>query len=149
MEASTRRLTTRYSKLTAVAAMATRIVPTLDELIVVPMHYRLVRRVATERGVPTKSLPWTQLRRIIWYGAAARLVGNISIGIVPVVGMFTNAITAVALTEYLGRYLDEVIANPTHEAPEVTYESLKDLFASAMKDHQQRRASGTTSVARA
>jgi hypothetical protein len=137
MEAETRRLTNKYSGVAAVASFLAQPVPALDELIVVPLHYRLIRRMAEERSVPVKSLPWVQLRRVIWYGAVARLVGNFSVGFVPVVGMFSNAITAIALTEYLARYLDDVLAHPDRPPPEVTLESLKELFRVAVEKQQQ------------
>jgi len=140
MEVETRRLTNKYSGVAAVASFFAQPVPVLDELIVVPLHYRLIRRLAEERGVSPKTLPWPQLRRIIWYGAAARLVGNLSVGFVPVVGMFSNAITAIALTEYLARYLDDVLANPDREPPEVTMEGLKELFRVAVEKHQAEQS---------
>lgn len=139
MEDTTRRLTHRYSTIGAVAAILAQPIPGLDEFIVVPIHYRLVRRIATERGVSVKTLPWKQLRKIIWYGALGRAAGNYSLGLIPGFGMVTNAVTAVALTEYLGRYLDDVIANPDREAPEVTRESLTELFTEALAKYRGKK----------
>jgi uncharacterized protein (DUF697 family) len=138
MEARSRRITTVYSGVAAVAAFVTQPVPALDELIVVPIHYRFVFKMARTRGVKVRKLPWRVIQKIIWYGAAARLVGNFSLGLVPVVGMFSNAITAVALTEYLARYLDQVIDNPDMPAPDISVEQLKQLFATAV----QKNANG-------
>ena len=139
MEPRTRRITNVYSSVTAVAAFVTQPVPLLDELIVVPIHYVLCVKVARSRGVSILKLPWRPIKKIIWYGAGARLVANFSLGLVPVVGMFSNAITAIALTEYLGRYLDEVIAHPDRPPPEVSMESLKELFANALKKRAEAR----------
>jgi uncharacterized protein (DUF697 family) len=139
MEETTRRLATRYSGITAVAAILGQPIPGLDEFIVVPLHYRLVRRIANERNVPVRSLPWKQLRRIIWYGALGRAAGNYTVGLVPGLGSATNAATAIALTEYLARYLDDVIANPEREAPEVTRESLKALFTDALDKVRRKK----------
>jgi uncharacterized protein (DUF697 family) len=136
MESRTRRITNVYSGVSAVAAFVTQPVPMLDELIVVPIHYALCVKVARARSFSILKLPWKPIKKIIWYGAAARLVGNFSLGLVPVVGMFSNAITAIALTEYLGRYLDEAIANPDKPPPDVTMESLKALFTDALKKKQ-------------
>lgn len=133
MEPRTRRLTNVYSSVSAVAAFVTQPIPAMDELIVVPIHYALCVKVARTRGVSILKLPWRPIKKIIWYGAAARLVANFSLGLVPVVGMFSNAITAIALTEYLGRYLDDVIEHPDRAPPEVSMESLKELFTSALK----------------
>ena len=140
MQPQARKLTNRYSGITAFASAVTWMVPGLDEVIVVPMHYRLVRRMSEAAGVPTGSLPWKQLRKIIWYGAAARLVGNFSIGFVPGIGMFSNAITAIALTEYLGRYLDDTLTHPDRVPPDVTMESLRQLFTAAIAKQQKTSA---------
>lgn len=137
MEPRTRRITNVYSSVSAVAAFITQPIPALDELIVVPIHYALCVKVARTRGVSILKLPWRPIKKIIWYGAGARLVANFSLGLVPVVGMFSNAITAIALTEYLGRYLDEVIEHPDRPPPEVSMESLKELFTNALKKKQK------------
>jgi hypothetical protein len=55
---------------------------------------------------------------------------------VPVVGAFSNAVTAVALTEYLARYLDACVEHPELPPPEITMEGLKDLFGKAMRKKQ-------------
>lgn len=132
MESRSRKIVNRLSGVSAVAAFVSQPIPALDELIVVPIHYWLCVRVARARGVSIRKLPWPQLKRIIWYGAAARLVANFSLGLVPVAGMFANAVTAIALTEYLGRYLDDVIEHPDKTPPEITMEALKDLFKDAI-----------------
>jgi len=142
MEPRTRRLTNVYSGVSAVAAFVTQPVPALDELIVVPIHYALVVKIARTRKFSVLKLPWKQIKKIIWYGAAARLVGNFSLGLVPVLGMFSNAITAIALTEFLGRYLDDVIENPDKVQPDITMESLKELFANAMKKKAAEKSNG-------
>jgi uncharacterized protein (DUF697 family) len=138
MRPDLRRITAYYSGATAVAAFVAQPVPGLDELIVVPIHYSLASRIAKKRGVSKKDLPWKQIRKIIWYGAGARLVANFSLGLVPVAGMFANAVTAIALTEYLGHYLDEALANPGAPPKEVTMEGLKALFAKALRRHGEK-----------
>ena len=144
MEPRTRRLTNVYSSVSAVAAFVTQPIPAMDELIVVPIHYALCVKVARTRGVSILKLPWRPIKKIIWYGAAARLVANFSLGLVPVVGMFSNAITAIALTEYLGRYLDDVIEHPDRAPPEVSMESLKELFTNALKKKKAQSAGEAT-----
>jgi uncharacterized protein (DUF697 family) len=140
MTVNTGRITTFYSGASAVVAFVTQPVPALDELIVVPIHYRLCTRLAREHGVAKKDLPWKQIRKIIWYGAGARLVGNFSLGIVPVVGMFSNAITAIALTEFLAEYVEQALAKPGTPPPEVTMEGLKALFSEALRRHAEKKA---------
>ena len=140
MEKKTRRLTNIYSGVAATAAFITQPVPALDELIVVPIHYWFSLRFARKRGASILKLPWGSIQRIIWYGAAARLVGNFSLGLVPVVGMFSNAITAIALTEYLAWWLDEYLNHPDSPPPEITMDGLKELFAKAVQKKQKQDA---------
>ena len=128
-----RRVTMFYSATTAVVSFVTQPIPLLDELVVIPMHYLLCVRLASAHGVKRKDLPWKQIKKIIWYGAGARALANVSLGLVPVVGMFSNAVTAIALTEYLGHYIAEVVAHPDRPAPDITMAKLKELFATAKR----------------
>jgi uncharacterized protein (DUF697 family) len=132
LERKSRRITNRASGVAAVVSFLTQPIPGADELLVVGIHYYLVVRLARARGVSIFELPWRSLQRIVWYGAGARLVGNFSLGLVPFVGMFSNALTAVALTEFLARWLDEYIQHPETPPPDVTVEGLKEIFASAL-----------------
>jgi uncharacterized protein (DUF697 family) len=133
MERKSRRITNRASGVAAVVSFFTQPIPAADELLVVGIHYYLVIRLARSRGVSVLELPWRSLQRIVWYGAGARLVANFSLGLVPVVGMFSNAITAIALTEFLARWLDEYILHPETPPPDVTMAGLKEVFASALR----------------
>jgi uncharacterized protein (DUF697 family) len=133
MERKSRRITNVYSGVAAVSAFVTQPIPAADELIVVPIQYALCLRLARSRGLSLRKVPWRSVQRIIWYGAAARLVANFSLGLVPVLGAFSNSITAIALTELLARWLDEYIAHPDQPPPDVTMEGLKSLFTGALR----------------
>ena len=137
MEARARRVVNRISVVAAVTSFVLQPIPALDELAVVPMHYWLIVRLARMRGAPLSKLPWRSLQRIVWYGAGARLVANFSLGLVPVAGAFSNAVTAMVLTEFLGRWLEQVLENPAAPPPEVTMAGLRKMFAEAI---QRRRA---------
>jgi len=138
MERKSRRITNRASGVAAVVSFFTQPIPGADELLVVGIHYYLVVRLARSRGVSVLELPWRSLQRIVWFGAGARLVANFSLGLVPIVGMFSNAITAIALTEFLARWLDEYILHPDTPPPDVTMEGLKEIFASALKKKEKK-----------
>jgi hypothetical protein len=124
MEPQVRRLTNKYSMISAVVSFATQLVPGADELIVVPIHYRFSFRLTRMRDRSLLDVPWMQLHKIIWGGAFIRLFANFSLGIIPVVGAFSNAVTAVALTEFLARYLDESLTRPGAAEP-VSMDPLK------------------------
>jgi uncharacterized protein (DUF697 family) len=143
MERKSRRITNRASGVAAVLSFVTQPIPGADEILVVGIHYYLVVRLARARGVSVRKLPWRSLQRIVWYGAGARLAANFSLGLVPIVGMFSNAITAVVLTEFLARWLDDYLENPESPPPEVTKEGLKELFANAIRCRKKKPDAGT------
>lgn len=142
MERKSRRITNRASGVAAVLSFLTQPIPGADELLVVGIHYYLVVRLARSRGASVFALPWRSLQRIVWYGAGARLVGNFSLGLVPVLGMFSNAVTAIALTEFLARWLDEYLEHPDAPPPDVTMDGLKQLFANALKKKSAKPDAG-------
>jgi uncharacterized protein (DUF697 family) len=133
MEPRSRRITNVYAGVAAVTAFVTQPIPGGDELIVVPVQYALCVRLARARGVSVFKLPWRSIQRIIWYGAAARLVANFSLIVVPFLGAFANSITAIALTEFLANWLDAFLSHPEEPPAEVTMEGLKVLFVNAFK----------------
>ncbi len=139
VEPNARKLTRLYSGASGVIAFVSQPIPALDELIVVPIHYRLCTKMAKLHGVDKSKLPWKQIRKIIWYGAAGRLAANLSLGLLPVVGLFANAVTAIALTEFLAHYLDEALAHPEKPPQDVTMASMKTLFEEALRTYAAAR----------
>jgi len=139
-----RRITHVYSGVAAVAAFVLEPIPALDELVIVPVHFGLCASLAAARGVKVKSLPWKPIRRLIWYGAAGRFLANASIGLIPIVGNITNALTAIALTERIAKYVDDAIEHPDQLPPEITIESLKQLFLDIIKKRQEKKPSHAT-----
>jgi len=77
MERRSRRITNVYSGVAAVTAFVTQPIPGADELLVVPIQYTLCVQLGRSRGVSAFKLPWRSVQRIIWYGAAARLVAGV------------------------------------------------------------------------
>jgi uncharacterized protein (DUF697 family) len=133
MTPKVRKLTTPYSIATAVVSFIMQPIPAADELAVVPMHYWFAAKVAKAHGVRRRDLPWRSIQKIIWYGAGARLGANFSLGLVPVVGAFANAVTAAALTEYLAGWLDGYLADPSAPPPDISMEALMKIFERAQK----------------
>jgi uncharacterized protein (DUF697 family) len=133
-----RRITNVYSGAAAVAAFVLEPIPALDELVIVPIHFGLCASLAAARGVKVKSLPWKSIRRLIWYGAAARFVANASIGLIPVVGNVTNALTAIALTNHIATYVDEAIEHPDDLPPEITVEAMKQIFLDIIQKRKDK-----------
>jgi uncharacterized protein (DUF697 family) len=140
MEPKSRRITNMTSGVTAVTAFITGPIPLLDEVVVIPMHYYFVLRMAKARGVSPLQLPWRNIQRVIWYGAGARFVGNVTLGLIPLTGSLVNSVTAIALTEYLGRYMDDILTRPMEPAPEITFAALRDLFNRAIQKAAEKGA---------
>jgi uncharacterized protein (DUF697 family) len=139
MEKKSRRITNLTSTVAGLTAFITQPVPGLDEVAVIPIHYYLVLRLARTRGVSVFKLPWRNIQRIVWYGAGARLLTHLAFGLVPIGGGITNAITAVALTEYLSRYTDEALTDPKAKPPDISLAALRGLFDKAVDTVMSRR----------
>jgi uncharacterized protein (DUF697 family) len=134
MNRETRHLTNRHAAVAAVASFIAQPIPAADELVVIPIHYVLAGKLWRRSGVPLLKVPWWRVNKLIWGGAAARLVVNFTFGLVPVAGAVSNAVTALALTEWLARYLDAALADPDAPPPEVTMDELKKAMAAVMKE---------------
>jgi uncharacterized protein (DUF697 family) len=135
MEPTIRRMTNKYSAIAAVISLVTQPIPGADELIVVPIHYSFSVSLTRRRGVPLRRAPWLQVSKIIWGGAGVRLFANFTLGLVPVAGLFSNAVTAVALTEFLGRYLDAALSSEA-PPPAVSIRAIRD----ALRNPRQARS---------
>ena len=77
----------------------------------------LAARIARAHGLAARALPWGAIGKSIVGGLAARGVVNLGVALVPGVAAVANALTAVALTEVLGRYIDQVCDDPEHARP--------------------------------
>jgi uncharacterized protein (DUF697 family) len=124
MTTETRRILRRYRIASAVTSVVTHPVPLVDELFVIPIHYAFVVRLARARGVKVRDVPWRQVQQLIWGGAGVRFGFDLAFGVVPVAGAIAHAITASALTQVLGEYLDEALDKPSSPPP-VTVQGIK------------------------
>ncbi|WP_437591814.1 hypothetical protein [Sorangium sp. So ce1000] len=131
-------MTNKYSAIAAVISFITQPIPGADELIVVPIHYCFSVSLTRRRGVPLRRAPWLQVSKIIWGGAAVRLFANFTLGLVPVAGLFSNAITAIALTEFLGRYLDATLSSKA-PPPEVSMRAIRDAMRNPRRTRRAKR----------
>ena len=124
MDPAIRRMTTRYSALTAVASFVTQPIPVVDEIVVIPIHYWFAGAVTRRHGRGVLGAPWWQLHKIIWGGAGVRAASRFTLGFVPLAGAVSNAITATVVTELLSEYLDEALGDRGRTPPRVTLRSL-------------------------
>jgi uncharacterized protein (DUF697 family) len=147
MDRKSRWIKNIHASVAAVTSFLLAPIPAADELIVVPMHFSLVKRMAKARKVPIESLPWKSIKKIIWYGAGVRLLGNISLGEIPIAGSFANSFTAVVLTEFLARWLDLYLTDPANPPKDITAEVIKTAFENAMAARAKRRANAEPATA--
>jgi uncharacterized protein (DUF697 family) len=134
MDADTRQLTNRHAAVAAVVSFVAQPIPAADELVVIPIHYLLAGKLIRRRQIPLGKVPWRPLNKIIWGGAAARLVVNFTLGLVPVAGAFSNAFTAIALTEALARYLDAAFADPDAAPPDVSLAEMRAAIEATFRE---------------
>lgn len=129
-----RRLTRKYSIISAVTSIVTHPVPAVDELFVIPIHYYFSAKVARVRNVRLRDLPWTQVHKIVLGGAVVRFGTDLAFGLVPVAGALTHALTAKVLTDVLGEYLDEALSRPGPPPP-LSMQTLKHLIRQRVSRH--------------
>jgi uncharacterized protein (DUF697 family) len=87
--------------------------PLLDELVLAPAHAAMSWGIGRLHDLPLASMPWRPIGRTILNGLVARAAANLVVAFIPGVAAAANALTAAALTEWLGRYVDEACTNPS------------------------------------
>jgi uncharacterized protein (DUF697 family) len=92
-------------------------IPLLDELILAPTYAILAARISRRHDLALRRAPWRPILRTTIGGLAARAVVNVGVALIPGVSAVANAVTAVALTEVLGRYVDRACADPASARP--------------------------------
>jgi uncharacterized protein (DUF697 family) len=83
-------------------------IPLIDEVVLMPVYTMMTARIAKARGVALRAVPWKAITKTTIGGLAARGVVNLSVAFIPGVAAVANAVTAAALTEIIGRYVDRV-----------------------------------------
>ncbi|WP_437648119.1 hypothetical protein [Sorangium sp. So ce362] len=105
-------------------------IPGSDQLFVIPIQYLLTASLAKERGAHLSKAAWSQIHQIIWGGGAIRLMLDLTLGLIPLAGAVTNAITAFAMTEYIGHYVDRALDNPDKAPPDLSIQDILDTISS-------------------
>jgi hypothetical protein len=144
MEPKIRRLILRYSIKSAVVSVIAHPVPAVDEIFVIPVHYGLSVKMAMAHKARILGLPWRQVHKIIWGGAAVRFCIDVTFGLVPIAGLVSHTLTAVTLTQFLGQYLDEALRQPGPPPP-VTLQTLKDSLRPRVKTAKPKASSAAAS----
>ncbi len=97
----------RHASFTAAAlGVVLSPIPLADELVLLPVYGVLTARIARTRGVGLRAVPWRPIAVTAIAGLGARAAVNLTVSYIPVVAAAANAASGVALTRFLGRYVD-------------------------------------------
>jgi uncharacterized protein (DUF697 family) len=131
VEAGSRKIINRASVVNALIAAVTSPVPLLDELIFAPGFVFMAARIGRKQGVSLVKMPWRPIGGTIVTGLAARAAINVAVSYIPGVAAALNAVTAVTLTQFLGRYVVKACERP-EEARKVAIKDLVDEMRSRL-----------------
>ena len=110
--ANVERLIRRTSIVTAVFGVVLSPIPLADELLLLPIYGVMTARIAKDHRLSSRLIPWRPVLATAVAGLAARAAVNVTVSYIPGVAAFANAVSAVALTQFFGRYVDDACANP-------------------------------------
>jgi uncharacterized protein (DUF697 family) len=106
----------RISVAAGALAVVSSPIPFADEVLLLPVYGWLALRVGRAHGVGPRDVPWRKLAEATAVGLLMRAAANAPFALVPGIDAAVNAVTAVALTQFLGDYYDEACAHPTAAA---------------------------------
>jgi hypothetical protein len=89
----------------------------VDELLLLPIYGALASRIGKDHDLTFGQMPWKPICATALAGLAARAAVNLTVSYVPGVAAAANAVSAIALTQFFGRYVDEACAHPTDARP--------------------------------
>jgi len=111
------RLIRRTSIATGALGVILSPIPLADELLLLPVYAFLSLRIGKDHSLDARAIPWRPICTTTLAGLAARAAVNVTVSYIPGVAAAANAATAVALTQFLGRYVDEACAHPENATP--------------------------------
>jgi uncharacterized protein (DUF697 family) len=111
------RLIRRTSLVTAGLGVVLSPLPLVDELLLLPIYGVLATRIGSEHNLKFRQMPWKPICATALAGLTARAAVNLSVGYIPGVAAAASAVSAVALTQFLGGYIDEACADPNDVSP--------------------------------
>ncbi len=103
----------RTSAVSAVLAAVLSPIPLVDELLLLPIYGVMATRIGRANGLKIGAVPWRPIWSTTVNGLVARGLVNLTVAYIPGVAAAANAASAVVLTEFLGRYMDDACADPS------------------------------------
>ena len=115
----------KTSAIAATIAAVLSPIPLADEIILFPVYGFLARTIGRAHGLGAGGIPWKPIAATAANGLLARAGINLAVAFIPGVAAVANASSAVVLTEFFGRYVDEACESPA-DAKAI---SVKELIA--------------------
>ncbi len=106
------RVVRRTSLLTAALGVVLSPIPLADELLLLPIYGLMTRRIGKEHGLSAQGIPWRPIAATAVAGLAARAAVNVTVAYIPGVAAVANAVSAAALTRFMGGYVDTACEHP-------------------------------------
>jgi uncharacterized protein (DUF697 family) len=103
-------------------------IPLADEILLLPVYAVMAQRIARKHGLGIRQIAWRPIMSTTFAGLAARAAINVTVAYIPGVAAVANAFSALALTQIMGRYVDEVCKSPESAkamSPAAIIEALK------------------------
>jgi uncharacterized protein (DUF697 family) len=116
-------------------------IPLADELVLLPVYGMLTASIARSRGVGLHAVPWRPIALTALAGLGARAALNLTVSYIPFVAAAANAASGVALTRFLGHYVDAA-CETARKGGETAPLGLRD-FAEALRPKSRAPAPGT------
>jgi uncharacterized protein (DUF697 family) len=139
MSPGVERLIRRTSLLTAGLGVVFSPIPLIDELLLFPIYGVLASRISKDHGLAFGQVPWKPIATTAVAGLAARAAVNVTVSYIPGVAAVANAVSALALTQFFGRYVDEACAHPTEARP-LSVQEVVSHFRAAKKQKAEAPA---------
>jgi uncharacterized protein (DUF697 family) len=101
-----RKIVRQTGLFSGVVAVALSPVPLADEAVLLPTLAFMAARIGRAHGVGTLELPWRRVASATLAALGARATVNLAVSYMPGVAAAANAVTAIAMTQWLGAYVD-------------------------------------------
>jgi uncharacterized protein (DUF697 family) len=106
------RVVRRTSFVAGALAVVLSPIPLADELALLPVYGVMASRIGKIHGLRARDLPWRPIATTTIAALAARAAINVTVSYIPGVAAVANAVSALTLTQLLGRYVDDACADP-------------------------------------
>jgi uncharacterized protein (DUF697 family) len=135
----------KTSAVTGIVAIILSPIPLADELVFGPVYAFMTTRIATHHALKRSDIPWKPIAATIVAALAARAALNVAVAYIPGVAAAANAVTAVAVTELLGQYVDTTCADPA-SARKLSVKEIAETLRKQVADRMPKKTAAPTAA---